>query len=186
MPIMSPSGNDGRQGNPPQQVATHAEIIEPRSGIPGLVIPCQEDLAIALVPDESLISSWQGDVTNGYDTPVTTANPAPGMKVKKFGRTTALTHGKIESAVTRTAVKYESEHFNATVWFRGAWVVRPVGIDPFGVGGNSGSLIVTEDGSATVGMLFAANVKGNYALIVPVERILAAFGGLELVGSHGV
>ncbi|MEX2141649.1 MAG: hypothetical protein WD894_20455 [Pirellulales bacterium] len=185
MPIMSPSGNDSRPGNPPRMIGAHSEMTELRSGVPGLVPPCRDDLAIGEVADPNSVSSWQGDA-GGFDTPTASKSPAPDMLVKKFGRTTGLTHGKIQSEVVQTPVRYESENFKAIVWFRQVWVVRSVDSDPFAVGGDSGSLVVTEDGNHAVGIVFASNNRGGYVNIMSIDRVLSAFGGLTLVGGHGV
>lgn len=185
VPIMSPSSKDSGIAYPPLMFAQHSEMIELRSGNPLTVTPCYEDLAIALVQDESKVSSWQGDQF-GYDTPSNTMQPFAGLKVKKFGRTTGLTHGIIESVTIRTPVRYQADDFKAIVWFQNVWVVRALGPDPFAIGGDSGSLVVTEDGSASVGMVFASNNRGDYVNIIPIDRISRAFGGLELVGGHGI
>jgi hypothetical protein len=185
MPIMSPSGNDSRPGNAPRMFAEHAQMTELRSGVPGLVPPCRDDLAIATVPDLDLVSSWQGDA-DGFDTPVLAASPAPGMPVKKIGRTTGTTHGRIQSVVVRTPIRYDSENFKAIVWFQQVWAVRSTDTGPFAVGGDSGSLVVTEDGNSAVGIVFASNSQGTYVNMIAIDRVLGAFGGLTLVGNHGV
>ncbi len=51
----------------------------------------------SLDPDK--VSSWQGDPENGFDTPTEIVDAKPGMKVKKFGRTTGLTHGVVDAIV---------------------------------------------------------------------------------------
>jgi hypothetical protein len=188
MPILCPAAMDGRPSpaRAPGMICEHSAIIELRSGVPPLVVHCQNDLAIAVVPNEDAISSWQGDDSQGYDTPTATQQPQRRLRVKKFGRTTGLTHGIIESRVIELDIPYQSENFSALVWFDGVWAVRPVDAEPFALGGDSGSLVVTEDGSAVVGIVFAASPKGNLAYIVPVDSLAAAFGGLTFVGEHGV
>jgi hypothetical protein len=47
-------------------------------------------------------------------------------------------------------------------------------------------LVVKEDGSAAVGLLFAVNSKGQYGIMMPIDRVLAAFGNAKLVSSHGI
>jgi hypothetical protein len=185
MPIMSPSGNDSRPGFAPRFIGEHENMTELRSGAPPLVQPCRDDLAIALASQPTVVSSWQGDGA-GYDTPTTTMTPESGMRVKKFGRTTGLTVGTIESEVIRTPIRYESTSFRAVVWFKLVWAVRSDDSDAFAAGGDSGSLVVTEDGNNAVGIVFASNSRGGYVNIIPIDRVLSAFGGLELVGSHGV
>lgn len=185
LPIMAPADIDGRV-QVPRGIAKHSEIVELRSGAPAQVSPCREDLAIAEVLDENEVSSWQGD-DHGYDTPALHTPPSRRLRVKKFGRTTGLTHGVIEAmVVNRTSIPYNSQYFSATVWFNGSATVRSLDSSPFALGGDSGSLVVTEDGQKAVGILFATASKGSIAHIIPMERVLHAFGGISLVGSHGI
>ena len=51
---------------------------------------------------------------------------------------------------------------------------------------DSGSLVVAEDEACAVGVLFAANRSGEYGWIIPMPYVTGAFGGLRLVGGHGV
>ncbi|MEO5631778.1 MAG: hypothetical protein ABIQ24_03645, partial [Nitrospiraceae bacterium] len=100
MPILSPSSIDAGPGvRAPGEIARHAEICELRSGVPSLVSPGREDIAIARVMGPQSVTSWQGDATNGYDTPSSVIAPEAGMAVKKFGRTSGLTKGKVEALI---------------------------------------------------------------------------------------
>jgi hypothetical protein len=63
--------------------------------------------------------------------------------------------------------------------------VRAAG-SPFALPGDSGSLVVNEDASAAVGIVFAANSSGDYGWIVPMPAVIATFGGLTLLAAHGV
>jgi hypothetical protein len=173
-PILAPSSNDG---NPtvraPGEIGRHHEIHELRSGNPVFVNPCDADLALARATNPNGISSWQGDGNDGYDTPSSTANPVSLMSVKKFGRTTGLTTGEIEAKVTTPMpVTYTSKYFKGTVWFKDVWTIRASGGLPFALPGESGSLVVTDDASRAVGIVFAASAS--------------AFGGLRLISGHGV
>ena len=49
--------------------------------------------------------------------------------------------------------------------------------EPFVLGGDSGSPVVAEDGSAAVGVLFAGNPNGEYAYIIPMPTVVGLFGG---------
>jgi hypothetical protein len=186
MPILSPAAMDGRPGvQAPTEICRHTDIVELRSGAPTLVTPCREDIAIAEVPDESKVTSWQGDA-NGYDTPNDVVDPQPGLRVKKFGRTTGLTHGIIEAETLRLHIPYDSEFFRSLVWFQGVWSIKSADSDPFALGGDSGSLIVTDDSKHAVGVLFATAARGARAFFVPMQRVQTSFAGFELVGNHGV
>jgi hypothetical protein len=188
MPIMSPSSQDARPGaRAPGEVAQHQEICELRSGEPTLVKPCREDVAIARVTEPNKVTSWQGDDENGYDTPAQAIAPRSGMEVKKFGRTTGFTTGTVESLInTPTAIPYKSRSFTATVWVQDVWTVRAAPGTAFALPGDSGSLVVTEDHSRAVGLVFAAGGKGEYGWMIPLTHIVGLFGGLTLVHNHGV
>ena len=109
------------------------------------------------------------------------------MLVKKFGRTTALTRGVLEAKIaTPQPIPYKARHFRGTVWFKDVWSVRAQTGDVFALPGDSGSLVVTEDERYAIGLVFAANSAGDYALIIPISCVLNSFGGLKLVNGHGV
>lgn len=151
-----------------------------------LVSPMHLDAAIASLDDPAIVSSWQGDDA-GYDTPGQTAAPFSGMKVKKIGRTTALTEGTVEAFVpTPWVLPYKFTKFNAVVWFSDTWTVKSDDQDPFALPGDSGSLIVTSDGASAVGLLFAVNNRGEYGIFMPIDQVLAAFGNLHLLSGHGI
>jgi len=133
------------------------------------------------------LSSWQGDAGNGYDTPTRSLSPVSRMSVKKVGRTTGLTHGIIQSRIPAPApLPYTARHFKGVVWFSNVWIVRSVDGTEFAIAGDSGSLVVAEDNSFAVGVLFAASRSGEYGWIMPMPCVLGAFAGLRLVGRHGV
>ena len=186
MPILAPSNADGSPTTrAPGEIARHAEICELRSGEPTLVPPCQEDLALGRATPAA-VSSWQGDEVNGYDTPRTLRPLKSQMRVKKFGRTTALTQGVVEALIPgMTPIPYQSRFFKATVWFSEVWTVRGDGGIPFALPGDSGSLVVTEDAKSAVGLVFAA-CGNDYALLLPMEHVATCFGGIKLVDRHGI
>jgi hypothetical protein len=191
MPILSPSNIDARANiRAPGEICRHSDICELRSGVPSLVQPVKEDIAIGRVVSPASVSSWQGD-DDGYDTPTKVLAPAAGMPVKKVGRTTGLTRGIVQSLVNSPQpLPYKASRFTAVVWFIDAWIVEALpGQDLgsiFALPGDSGSLVVSEKGDAAVGLVFAASPNGEYGFIVPMNHIATQFGGLTLVGGHGV
>jgi hypothetical protein len=66
------------------------------------------------------------------------------------------------------------------------WTVRARMGEIFALAGDSGSLVVTEDGAQAIGIVFAANRSGDFGWIIPMPYVLTAFGGLRLVGGHGI
>jgi hypothetical protein len=186
-PILAPSAADGRPGvRAPGEIGRHDAICELRSGSPNFVTPCDMDIALALATNEAVLSSWQGD-KSGYDTPTSAIAPASQMKVQKYGRTTGHTTGVVEVRVTvPKRIGYSARYFKGEVWFTDIWTIRSDNADPFALPGDSGSLVANEDASAAVGVLFAASRTGEYAWIVPIQQVLGTFGGLQLLGNHGV
>jgi hypothetical protein len=185
-PILSPSSNDSNPNiTAPRAIARHDSIIELRTGSPDFVNPCINDVALALVTDQAVVSSWQGDSSNGYDTPGKFKEPKSRMQVKKFGRTTGLTYGETESKVAiATKITYKSKNFQGVVWFTDVWIVYSKGA-PFALGGDSGSLVVTDDGESAIGLVFAASSNGERAFIIPLVNISETLGGIKLVYGHG-
>lgn len=189
MPILCPSPIDaGPATRAPGEVGRHAEICELRSGVPTLVAPGREDVALARVTDPAVVSSWQGAGPDSYDTPTTVVPPRFGVEVKKFGRTTGLTHGTVEALINSPfALPYKCRFFSATVWFHDVWTVRASpGTPSFALPGDSGSLVVTRDGAGAVGVVFATSMPhGEVSFIIPMPHISGLFGGITLVGRHG-
>jgi len=187
-PVMSPSDSDARAGLPaPREIGQHTEIHELRSGDPALVQPCTTDAAIARVINPNVVSSWQGDAVSGYDTPQNIIDPSSGMGVKKFGRTTGLTRGAVESKISlATPVQYQSKHFKGLVWFCDVWVLRAPPKDVMAMSGDSGSLVVTDDAQDAIGLIFATPANTEYAYMIPLNCITQNLGIASLVTGHGI
>ena len=188
MPILAPATMDAKPGRrAPSELCLFESMVELRSGVPGLVMPMTIDAAYAEVRDIEAISSWQGDDADGFDTPASVVTPISGLKVKKFGRTTGYTTGTIEAYVpTPWVLPYKSRRFNAEVWFQDNWTIRTDDGSPFALPGDSGSLVVTEDGSGAVGLIFAVNNRGEYAFCCELSQVLSQFAGIRLVSNHGL
>jgi hypothetical protein len=184
MHIMCPSGIDAEVGNlPPTAIGKHARLTPINSGDPGQIEKQKLDAAIFEITDESLVTSWQGNME--YDTPMAVAPLAAHLKVKKVGRTTGLTVGKINAeVVTPLAIPYRSSKNNSIAHFTGLWSVSTPSGEPFAEGGDSGALVVTADGSAAVGIVLGG--QGGMTLIIPIQGVLDYFSGATLVGRHNV
>jgi len=126
------------------------------------------DCAIALSDTSRL-----GNATpqGGYGKPASaTVSARIGQAVQKYGRTTALTTGQVQAINATVQVSYST----GTAIFVNQIVVFSVGafIQP----GDSGSLLVTNNSAANpVGLLFAGNSAGTYAIANPIGPVLAAF-----------
>ncbi|MBC8217464.1 MAG: Ig-like domain-containing protein [Planctomycetes bacterium] len=125
------------------------------------------DAAIALT-NTNLVGTATPD--DGYGVPNSeTVGAFVGKKVKKFGRTTGLTQGEITGVNATVTVGYGSG--------KTARFVKQIIIEPgdYSAGGDSGSLIVTDDDNLNpVGLLFA----GSSTLTVAnrIDLVLQRFG----------
>ena len=127
------------------------------------------DAAIALTSEAELGKATPAD---GYGTPGSvTLPPAVGMAVQKYGRNSALTRGEITAINATVRIDYIA----GTATFVEQIVVESNG--PFLKSGDSGSLLVAEDGfNSPVGLLFAGNRSGKFAVANDIENVLSSFG----------
>ena len=124
------------------------------------------DAAIAISSAALLDNATLPD---GYGLPSsTTVTAVPRMKVMKYGRTTQLTKGMIDAVnATFNSVGYDS----GTARFVRQIVIKP---GKFSAPGDSGSLVVTQDGNHPVGLLFAGS---DFITIAnPIDTVLNRFG----------
>lgn len=85
--------------------------------------------------------------------------PQDADRVQKLGRTTRLTSGRVTAFNVRNViVEYET---SPSMRFDGQIEIQAEGGDPFSLGGDSGSLIVTEPDRVPVGLLFAGSDQGG-------------------------
>jgi hypothetical protein len=129
------------------------------------------DAAIATTTTSLL---GQATPADGYGTPSsTTGVPQLNQAVQKYGRTTSLTKGTVTGINATINIGYSS----GTARFVHQVIVQSK--SPFIKAGDSGSLLVTNNGNASpVGLLFAGNNSGNYAVANDIADVLAAFGAL--------
>lgn len=190
MPILSPSSKDGRpEAFPPTTISFLSEIDPLEFGDPGFITPCENDVAIAKLRTPDILSSWQGDPTYGFDTPDGVVEPESRMRVKKFGRTSGLTFGSVLSPIEQISLNFAINELSVKIWFQNVWMVKGINGGTFAKEGDSGSLVVTDNGTDAVGLLFAcSNTKqgGSFGLIIPISRVLDLFGGLSLVTDYGL
>jgi len=102
-----------------------------------------------------------------------------GMKVKKSGRTTGLTRGKIRAINVTINVGYPtecgSEQFDVARFVNQIRIRGPF-FRAFSKGGDSGSLVVEDKDNCPgpVGLLFAGGGRDTFAN--PISDVLSAFG----------
>lgn len=120
------------------------------------------DAAIALSSTSELGTSTPDD---GYGIPSSTVVEASvGQQVQKYGRTTGWTHGEVAEINVTVDVCYKTQGPFRCVKL--ARFVDQIGIAPgtFSAGGDSGSLIVTDDNNKNpVGLLFAGGSTRTFA-----------------------
>ena len=129
------------------------------------------DAAIALSSTGNLSTATP---SNGYGTPKSTpVGPALNKAVKKYGRTTAQTLGKIAAVNVTVTVNYGEAG--------SARFVSQFGVTPgkFSKGGDSGSLIVRNEATSAdhhkpVGLLFAGSPTITFAN--DIGLVLSSFG----------
>jgi hypothetical protein len=140
---------------------------------PPVPIPTNEvDAAIALSDTDLLGNATPSD---GYGAPKSeTASAYLNQSVKKYGRTTGLTKGRVYAVNATVDVGYDS----GVARFVNQIIITPGG---FSGGGDSGSLIVVDgkgrnkaDDRKPVGLLFAGSDLVTIAN--PIDDVLGAFG----------
>lgn len=103
------------------------------------------------------------------------APPASDIEVRKSGRTTAVTTGKVTAIDSFVQVDYGAL---GTLSFDGQMLVRSVGSSPFSAGGDSGSVIV-DPSNRGIGLLFAGSdlaTLANPLSAVASKLKIASFG----------
>jgi hypothetical protein len=121
------------------------------------------DAAIASVTSTNLRRSTPSD---GYGTPrATTASAALNQTVRKYGRTTGQTSGKVVGLNATVFVEYSGgriARFVGQIMIQGSSFSGP---------GDSGALII-DGNRRPVGLLFAGG--GSYTFANPIGRVLSA------------
>ncbi|MGR8997953.1 MAG: hypothetical protein ACU88J_02765 [Gammaproteobacteria bacterium] len=95
------------------------------------------------------------------------------LAVKKYGRTTRLTHGTVTTLNATVDVCYETK--GPFICSKMARFVNQIIVTPgsFSAGGDSGSLIVTSDNNNPVGLLFAGS--STHTIANPIDPVLEHF-----------
>jgi hypothetical protein len=176
-------------------IGVHMWAAPMSQGLPSVVdISGNRDLACFRLHDPNRLSSMQGSGDGGYDTPETFAKVKVSLPVKKWGRSTGLTQGRItnileggepvEYNVTSYYGPMNSQVFKGTVYFNDIYEVAPSG-GPFSLGGDSGALVVTNtDGPEQVVGITIAGGRDK-SLVLPLKPALKALG-LTLVSGHNI
>jgi len=122
------------------------------------------DAAIASTRPDKL---GYATLEDGYGVPSAQITAASiGLDVKKYGRTTHMTHGEVSEINVTISVCYancSNIFFAQLAWFEDQIGIITNDTVPFSLGGDSGSLIVTENENNPVGLLFAGSDTKTFA-----------------------
>ena len=166
-PIIQPGNVDG--GNDPaDRIGTlHAyQSINFNAGSTNTM-----DAAIALTTSANVGTATPSD---GYGTPSTvTAQASPGLAVQKYGRTTGFQQGTVAEINVTVDVCYV---LLFTFCLQEARFVNQISVSPgaFSAPGDSGSLIVTQNGNQPLALLFAGG--DGLTIGTPIDLVLQRFG----------
>ncbi|MCU0496366.1 MAG: S1 family peptidase [Anaerolineae bacterium] len=96
-----------------------------------------------------------------------TAAPTLNMTVRKSGRTTGVTQGKVTLLNATINITYDTSRGERTARFTGQVLTEAMS-----QGGDSGSLVVDETGRNAVGLLFAGSPVAS--VFTPIDVVMAA------------
>ncbi len=162
--VLQPGAYDG--GSAPDDIIGTLAAFKPINFLVDNII----DAAIARLTTGELGNATPRD---GYGTPKSTpAEAYINMKVKKYGRTTGQTKGRVYAINATIDVQYDS----GVARFVNQIVITP---GAFSAGGDSGSLIVVNakrspSDRQPVGLLFAGSPF--YTIANPIESVLTELG----------
>lgn len=130
------------------------------------------DAALVKIADISRHSSSQG---GKYDTPKVVGTPKQDIVVKKFGRSTGLTLGTIRGFVPVRALSTRDKNIPYFLC-DDMWEIEPNLSSNllFSSPGDSGSLVVSEDGKEALGIVVSGSKKGT-TFMIGMEAILKFF-----------
>jgi hypothetical protein len=183
MPVISPAPIDASpEAIAPLSIGRHTSFLPLLSGNPGQVVLQQFDASAFRIVTPNSVSSMQGE--NYYDTPPNVGPIAGGQLVKKVGRSTGLTHGRVVGEFTTPLpIPYASPRFSATVYFTGIYGVVSEG-QVFSGPGDSGSLVASEDGTRAVGLVFGS-MNNQVSLVIPLQPLFNEMR-LTIVSGYNV
>lgn len=107
----------------------------------------------------------------------TCVSPFAQLEVRKVGRSTGATFGRVSAFDLDPRVYYSF----GRVRLHGQVEIEPDGDKPFSCGGDSGSLVFTRDGCHPTGLLFAGSALGGpsncgLSYANPIDAVLSALG----------
>lgn len=163
-PLLQQGRRDG--GGPGDEIADLARFVTIALGG---TVPNRVDAAIGRlrpdVPFTNTVCSI-GAITG-------TDRAVEDMRVRKHGRTTGYTEGVVTDENYDAIVGMDHHNPSVVALFRGQMrVERTAPFPAFGLGGDSGSLVVRRDSSEAVGLYFAGPPSGTYGIANHIEDVL--------------
>ena len=161
----------GRYDTKPRCTVSSGDVIGTLSDFEPIVFNDANntiDAAIALTLTADVNNATP---SNGYGIPKSvTVDAVVEQAVQKYGRASSLTKGTINMVSATVDVGYSS----GTARFVDQIIVYGTR-GPFTKPGDSGSLVVTDPDKNPVGLLFAGNRSGKYAIANPIDPVLTRF-----------
>ena len=190
LPILAPGPLDANEDAcDPFTIGRHHRLLPINDGIPeNIAIDVNWDVSIFRLTDPDRVTSMQG---TAFDTPHAVVSPVPSMRVQKVGRTTGLTSGTIVAqSASPVPVQYQVSEYGVrkNVFFETVYIVQGDNGLPFSRPGDSGSLVVADDGQGNahaVGLVFAGNEQRGLSFILPLPEIMQKLS-VEIVSGHHV
>lgn len=163
--VIQPGRFDGGS-SPADDIGTLANFV------PIVFSTSANNVVDAAIASTSTSLLGKSTLSNAYGMPKSSTVAAqPGMRVMKSGRTTGFTKGRIDSINVIVNVGYDK----GVARFVNQIIITP---GSFSAGGDSGSLIVSNDRGSNkrrpVGLLFAGSTLVTVAN--PIDAVLSSFG----------
>ena len=185
-PVVSPGIQDvSVENNEIHVIGDYFRPAPMSQGLPSVIpVGRNRDLACFTIRDRKVVTSLQGVGEKSYDTPLGFATAKHGLPVKKWGRSTGYTEGEISfvgkykrpEPVDYNVICFygpmNSQVFKGTVYFDEVYEVSSYGA-PFSLGGDSGSLVVTNYDNKTqkvIGIVIAGDKLKS--VVLPLKPAL--------------
>ncbi|MCY4106740.1 MAG: hypothetical protein OXG02_08565 [Chloroflexi bacterium] len=136
---------------------------EPGERIPEFSYNNRLDAALAQPRDAAMFPNYIQDIGSIQGS----RDPALNLRVRKFGRTTGLTRGRIVLINATVDVAYVTNQGMRTAHFVGQF-----GTEAISEGGDSGSILVEDGGNLAIGLLFAGSDTRSF--FTPIRNVLDA------------
>jgi hypothetical protein len=102
-----------------------------------------------------------------------TTQAVEDMPVRKHGRTSGYTEGEVTDESYDAIVGMDHHDSSVVALFQGQFrVERTLPFPAFGLGGDSGSLVVRRDAAEAVGLYFAGPPSGSYGIANHIAAVL--------------